>query len=114
MRLLLYGSAVVAGLALAVVSLVADLPVATLIFGLLIAVCGVGGMLFLRSAGFSTPPSTAESVAPALADGAGRRGAPAWAAALDRGAALEAAGDEDGALGAYREAAEADDELVAP
>jgi hypothetical protein len=48
------------------------------------------------------------------ADGAGRRGAPAWAAALDRGAALEAAGDEDGALAAYREAADVDDPLVAP
>jgi hypothetical protein len=133
MRLLLYGFAVVAGLALAVVSLVADLPVATLIFGVLIAVCGVGGLVFgrssaARSAVDSAPASAAASSvgsAPASAaagsaesvesvGGAGRRGAPAWAAALDRGAALEAAGDEDGALAAYREAAEADAALVAP
>jgi len=120
MRLLLYGFAAVAGLALVVVSLVADLPVATLIFGVLIAVCGAAGLVVARSSAARSAVSAAGSAraagssAAGSVGGAGRHGAPASAAALDRGAALEAAGDEDGALTAYREAAEADDPLVAP
>lgn len=95
MRLVLYLIALVGGAGLAVVSLVADLPAATLIFGLLVAVVGVVGLvLHRRSPGpvQRKPPGTA----------------------LDRGAALEADGDLDGALDAYREAAEAGDPRVAP
>src|SRR5690348_8778585 len=102
MRLVLYVFAVVAGLALAVVALVARLPVATLIFGLLITVVGVAGLVL---AGRDRPSSSLPSSSSAPSGPA---------AVLDRGAALEASGDLDGALAAYREAAEAGDERVAP
>jgi hypothetical protein len=141
MRLVLFVFALVAGVGLAVASLVADLPVATLIFGLLIAVVGVAGLVLRRRAAVpavspsppreapaaakpagdreaAAAPAVAEpapgreaAVAPAVAEPAPGRAA---AAALDRGAALEAADDLDGAIAAYREAAEADDPRVAP
>jgi tetratricopeptide (TPR) repeat protein len=95
MRLVLYALALLGGVAVAVVSLVLDLPVATLIFGVLIAVVGAVGLILHRRVKApvpQTPPGTA----------------------LDRGAALEADGDLDGALAAYQEAADADDPRVAP
>ena len=126
MRLVLFVFALVAGVGLAVASLVADLPVATLIFGLLIAVVGVAGLVLRRRAAVPAVSPSPPREAPAAAKPAGDREAAAApavaepapgraaAAALDRGAALEAADDLDGAIAAYREAAEADDPRVAP
>jgi len=95
MRLVLYVLALVGGVALAVVSVVLDLPVATLILGLLVAVVGVVGLILQRRVKAPAPPKPPGT-------------------ALDRGAALEAAGDLDGAIDAYQEAADADDPRVAP
>src|SRR5690349_11276230 len=95
MRLVLYVFAVVAGLGLAAAAPIAGLPTATLIFGLLVAVVGVVGVVLTRRSSPARP-------------------FPAPGAALDRGAGLEASGDLDGALAAYREAADADDVRVAP
>jgi tetratricopeptide (TPR) repeat protein len=118
MRLVLYAGATLAGLALVVVSLLAALPVATLIFGLLVAVCGGTGLL-LRRRSRPTPGRADFSRGAALAEQGDRAGAEAAyrravesgdpeaapAAAVNLGALHEEAGDLDAALASYRVAA---------
>jgi hypothetical protein len=70
-------------------------------------VVGVVGVVLTRRSSAAAAQLSREP-APVPADG------PSPGLALDRGAALEASGDLDGALAAYREAAEADDVRVAP
>ncbi len=117
-----YAGATVAGLALVVVSLVADLPVATLIFGGLVAVCGGVGLVLQRRSGESSGAGVRAAPSGGGSSGGGSSGGGSSGggssgggrAEFSRGVALAERGDRVAAEAAYRGAVESGDPEAAP